>query len=218
MRYKVCFQSQTRSKINSSTSTYTERGEMGGSTPVYVVITILGIIAFSLSIAGERHRSTGTLRTDTVTNQTYCIYKTDAATGLAVVACLLLFAAQVTLMVVTRCLCCGPPLAPGGSRACTIILFIVMWISYFMAEACLIAAARDYAYYDGYRTAVYTSDTNAYSCATLRRALFVAGAIFTVSTTILNLLYYKCFTRASAKHIQQGGYPGNSNIGMATRG
>ncbi|XP_073035730.1 uncharacterized protein [Primulina eburnea] len=185
-----------------------------GSTHVYIVVAVLGIIAFSLSIAGERHRSSGTLRTDPITNQTYCVYKTDAVTGLGIVACLLLFAAQVTLMVVTRCLCCGTPLAPGGSRACTIILFIVMWISYFIAEACLIAAARDYSLYDGYRTAAYS---NGYSCSTLRRGLFVAGAIFTVSTTILNLLYYMCFTRASVKHIQQGNYPANSNIGMTTR-
>ncbi|KZV14461.1 hypothetical protein F511_42705 [Dorcoceras hygrometricum] len=118
------------------------------------------------------------------------------------------------LMVVTRCLCCGS-LAPGGSRAFAIILFIVMWISYFIAEACLIAAAKDYSHYDGYRTPNYT---NGYSCASLRRWLFVAGAIFTISTMILNILYYMCFTRAAVKHIQQGNYPANSNIGMTARG
>lgn len=58
---------------------------------------------------------------------TMCKYTTDIATGLAAGAFLFLFVAQMLVMSVTRCLCCGPAHKPGASRTCAVIFFILSW-------------------------------------------------------------------------------------------
>ncbi|XP_073148236.1 uncharacterized protein [Henckelia pumila] len=183
-----------------------------GSTLVYILIIVFGIVAFGLSIAGERRPSTGTLNTD-LSDDTYCVYETDAASGYGIGACLLLLCLQVVLMVVTGCLCCGRPLARGGSRACTIVFFVISWISFSIAEASLIAAARDNSFHDRYGRPTYAKGI---SCSKLRKVQFQDGAIFAVSTTILNVFYYMCFTQASRKRIDQQSTdrPVNSTIAM----
>lgn len=56
-----------------------------------------------------------------------CLYTTDIATGLAAGAFLFLLMAQTFLMIITRCLCCGPTAKPGGARTLAFILFIFSW-------------------------------------------------------------------------------------------
>jgi hypothetical protein len=56
-----------------------------------------------------------------------CKYTTDIATGLAAGAFLFLFVAQMFIMSVTRCLCCGRGYKPGASRTFAFILFIFSW-------------------------------------------------------------------------------------------
>lgn len=69
----------------------------------------------------------GTLRKDDATNQTYCVYHSDVATGYGVGAFLFLLSSESLLMGVTKCMCFGRPLVPGGNRAWTIIYFISSW-------------------------------------------------------------------------------------------
>ena len=57
----------------------------------------------------------------------YCRYDSDIATGLGVGSFFLLVVSQVTVMIVTRCLCCGKPMRPSGSRSWAICLFITSW-------------------------------------------------------------------------------------------
>lgn len=70
----------------------------------------------------------GSIVTDRVNaNATYCVYDSDIATGYGVGSFLFLLSAQSVLMAVTKCMCFGRPLAPGGSRAWSIIYFAGSW-------------------------------------------------------------------------------------------
>lgn len=60
-------------------------------------------------------------------NATYCVYSSDVATGYGVGAFLFLLSSESLLMGVTKCMCFGRPLAPGGNRAWTIIYFMSSW-------------------------------------------------------------------------------------------
>lgn len=69
----------------------------------------------------------GELHTDVATNQTYCVYHSDVATGYGVGAFLFLLSSESLIMGVTKCMCLGRPLTPGGNRAWTIIYFLASW-------------------------------------------------------------------------------------------
>lgn len=68
----------------------------------------------------------GTIVTDTF-NASYCVYDSDVATGYGVGSFLFLLSSQSLLMGVTKCMCFGKPLAPGGNRAWSIIYFASSW-------------------------------------------------------------------------------------------
>ncbi|KAL3578495.1 hypothetical protein D5086_019999 [Populus alba] len=113
-------------------------GEGKGSTLVHLLVVVLCLVAFGFAIAAERRRSTGHIEKD-ATNATYCVYNSDVATGYGVGAFLFLLSSESLLMGVTRCMCFGRSLAPGGDRAWSIIYFVSSWATFLVAEACLIA-------------------------------------------------------------------------------
>ncbi|KAL9262479.1 hypothetical protein AKJ16_DCAP22250 [Drosera capensis] len=161
---------------------------------VLVVVFILDLIAFALAVAAEQHRSKASLATDS-SSQKYCVYTTDIATGYGAGSFLLLLASQLLIMVSSRCLCCGRGLRPSGSRTWAIVLFIICWITFFIAEVCLLAGSAKNAYHTKYRT--YISSTSPPSCQILRKGVFGAGAAFIVFTGIISELYYVSHSKAS---------------------
>ena len=72
----------------------------------------------------------GNVILDESTNSTYCSYSSDVATGYGVGGFLFLLSSESLLMGVTKCMCFGRPLAPGNSRAWTIIYFFLSWWGY----------------------------------------------------------------------------------------
>ncbi|KAL2519064.1 Protein of unknown function (DUF1218) [Abeliophyllum distichum] len=188
-------------------------GEGKGSTLVHLLILVLSLTAFGFSIAAERRRSTGTLHKDDFTNRTYCIYESDVATGYGVGAFLFLLSSESLLMGVTKCMCFGRPLAPGGNRAWTIIYFVSSWMTFLVAEACLIAGAKNNAYHTKYRNMIYADN---FSCDALRKGVFISGAVFVVATMILNVYYYMYFTKATTQPAQKTSRAA-STVGMAGR-
>ncbi|CAA0818586.1 Protein of unknown function (DUF1218 [Striga hermonthica] len=102
-------------------------GEEKGSSLVHLLVIVLSLTAFGFAIAAERRRSVGTLHTDEITNRTYCVYNSDVATGYGVGAFLFLLSSESLLIGVTKCMCFGRPLAPGGNRAWAIIYFLSSW-------------------------------------------------------------------------------------------
>ena len=145
------------------------------STVILVVVLIFDVIAFGLAVAAEQRRSTAQVVPDSENDYKYCVYDSDISTGLGVGALLFLFASQAIIMVASRCFCCGKALNPGGSRAWAVILFITCWVTFLIAEICLLAGSVRNAYHTKYRT-IFSEDPP--SCETLRKGVFGAGAAF----------------------------------------
>ncbi|XP_040990074.1 uncharacterized protein LOC121237413 [Juglans microcarpa x Juglans regia] len=159
---------------------------------ILITVFIFDIIAFGLAIGAEQRRSTATVSLDSEANYRYCVYDSDISTGFGVGALLFLMASQVLIMVASRCFCCGKPLSPGGSRAWAIVLFIVCWLFFLIAEICLLAGSVRNAYHTKY--AIAAADPP--SCSTLRKGVFGAGAAFVFFTSIVSELYYVCYSNA----------------------
>ncbi|CAH8260598.1 unnamed protein product [Arabidopsis lyrata] len=161
---------------------------------VVIIVFILDLIAVGLAIAAEQRRSVGKVETDREKQYEYCVYGTDIATSYGAGAFVLLFVSQVLIMVASRCFCCGKSLNPGGSRACAIILFLICWVFFLIAEMCLLAASIRNAYHTQYRKMWNVEDPP--SCEVIRKGVFAAGAAFTLFTAIVSQFYYVCYSRA----------------------
>ncbi|KAA8515292.1 hypothetical protein F0562_018478 [Nyssa sinensis] len=160
------------------------------STLLLVVVFIFDLTAFALAVAAEQRRASASWYEDQ--NSTYCVYESDIATGLGVGSLLFLMASQILITVASRCLCCGRALRPGSSRAMAIALFITCWVTFIIAEVCLLAGSVKNAYHTKYRTIVSNP-----SCETLRKGVFGAGAAFIVFTGIVSELYYVSYSKSN---------------------
>ncbi|GAB2277933.1 hypothetical protein Dimus_012632 [Dionaea muscipula] len=169
-----------------------------------ITVFILDLMAFGLAIAAERRRSTAKIVNDPDMDYNYCFYDSDIATGYGVGAFLFLAASQVLIMTASRCFCCGKTLNPGGSRACAVILFMICWLTFLVAELCLFAGSIRNAYHTRYRT--FYGD-HPPSCQTLRKGVFASGAAFILFTGIVSEFYYISYSKA------KGGY--GSYVGEA---
>ncbi|KAL9232287.1 hypothetical protein vseg_007413 [Gypsophila vaccaria] len=167
-----------------------------GSTLLHLLVILLSLIAFGFSVAAERRRSHGTVEHDIRTNTTYCSYSSDIATGYGVGGFLFLLSSESLLMGVTKCMCFGRPLTPGNSRAWTIIYFLSSWLTFLVAEACLIAGATKNAYHTGYLYGQH------FSCESLRKGVFIAGAIFVLMNMVINIYYYMYFAKATSSQTE----------------
>ncbi|XP_028075131.1 uncharacterized protein LOC114277429 [Camellia sinensis] len=167
------------------------------STLLLVVVCVFDVIAFALAVAAEHRRAKASYYSDA--NGSYCVYDSDYATGLGVGSLLLLMASQVIIMLVTRCLCCGTALRPGRSRVWAITLFITCWVTFFIAEVCLLAGSVRNAYHTRYRSVLSNHPP---SCATLRKGVFGAGAAFIVFTGIVSELFYVYYSEANNEGFQ----------------
>ncbi|KAF1881844.1 hypothetical protein Lal_00042559 [Lupinus albus] len=87
---------------------------------------------------------------------------------------------QILIMVASRCFCCGKPLNPGGSSACAVFLFLISWVFFLIAEACLLA---------GSCKTYYNLETPP-SCEMVRKGTFAAGAASIFFTAIISQFYY----------------------------
>ncbi|GMH05429.1 hypothetical protein Nepgr_007269 [Nepenthes gracilis] len=178
------------------------------STLVLAVVFVLDVIAFALAIAAEQRRSSAKLAIDK-SNMNYCVYSSDRATGLGMGSFLFLLASQLLIMVASRCLCCGRGLRYGISRTWAIVLFIICWVTFIIAEVCLLAGSARNAYHTKYRTLI---SSNPPSCQTLRKGVFGAGAAFIVFTGIISELYYVNYSKASISSMSP--YDGDTGVRM----
>ncbi|XP_058083427.1 uncharacterized protein LOC131231299 [Magnolia sinica] len=178
-----------------------------------IVVFVVNLIAFALAIAAEQRRSTAKVVPDSEQNYDYCVYDSDIATGLGVGSFLFLLASQAIIMIASKCFCCGRGLKPGGSRALAIILFIICWVTFLIAEACLLAGSVRNAYHTKYRTILPVGEPP--SCQTLRKGVFGAGAAFIFFTAIVSEFYYVSYSKAK----DSGSLPPygrDTGVGMGT--
>ncbi|KAJ6841612.1 uncharacterized protein M6B38_305865 [Iris pallida] len=177
---------------------------------VLATVFVFDLIAFALAVAAEQRRSTASVVPDSEKNYTYCVYDSDIATGYGVGAFLFLMVSQVLIMVASKCFCCGRSLQPAGSRALALLLFLCSWVTFIIAESCLLAGSVENAYHTRYRT-LFIDDPP--SCQTLRKGVFGAAAAFVFFTAILSELYYFSFTKAKDDGLPS--YGKDSTVGLA---
>lgn len=85
-------------------------------------------------------------------------------------------------------------------------------MTFLIAESCAIAGAAKNAYHTKYRDSVYAHN---WTCESLRKGVFVAGAVFVVSTMVLNVYYYMYLTKATSQAARKGATKAGGNVGMA---
>ncbi|WVZ87690.1 hypothetical protein U9M48_034290 [Paspalum notatum var. saurae] len=161
---------------------------------VIAVVLVLDILAFVLAIGAERRRSYAHVNVDN-SGRGYCVYSSDASTAYGVSALLLLLAAQAVAMAASRCFCCGRALSPGRWRAFSGICFIICWVTFVIAELCLLAGSVRNAYHTKYISWTSSRDQPP-NCAMLRKGVFAAGAAFTFLTALFTELHYLFYARA----------------------
>ncbi|XP_078427409.1 uncharacterized protein LOC144699939 [Wolffia australiana] len=177
---------------------------------VILTILVFDLIAFALAVVAERRRSSATVVPDSEKNYSYCVYDSDISTGLGVGALLFLLLSQLILMAASRCHCCGRALRAGGARACSLLFFILCWLTFLIAAACLLAGSVRNAYHTRYRTIF--DPTEPPSCETLRRGVFAAGAAFVFFTAIFSEIYVLLYSKARG----DGAAPYKSGVGMSS--
>ncbi|KAG6626910.1 hypothetical protein I3843_15G077200 [Carya illinoinensis] len=179
-----------------------------GSPLVYTLLVVLSILAFGFAFAARGRKFTSRVVEDPRTDSTYCLYDPDVATFYGVAAFLFLLSSQSLLMSVTRCMCFARTLPRTfGKRAWPTIYLVSSWVTFLVAEACLIAGAFRNAYHTKYWSTISVQDI---SCVTLRQGVFLAGALFAVATMINNVYYYLYFSMATTAQVSNkynGAYP-----------
>ncbi|KAJ4742008.1 fiber (DUF1218) [Rhynchospora pubera] len=173
-----------------------------------VGVALLDLLAFILAIVAEQRRSKATVQQDPNNGDLYCSYDADVSTSYGIVALVFLLLSQAIIMVLSRCFCCGRPLPPGKHRAWSGICFIACWITFVIAEICLLAASVRNA-----RHTKYFVQDGQLSCETLRKGVFAAAAAFIFFTAILSELHYLLYSKA------KDNFPGSSqghSIGMTS--
>lgn len=179
---------------------------MGVSVPILAISISLHLIAFVLAVGAERRRSTATVKPDEYDEKTYCAYDTDASTVYGLAAFGLLLIAQVLIHGVTKCLCFGRGMMGGSYTTRAVVFFILSWVTFLAAEACLVAGSARNAYHTKYR-AIFKIEH--LSCASLRRGVFAAGAALTLIAMTASTLYYWMHSKADT-----GGWQKHQNEGV----
>ncbi|KAI3730602.1 hypothetical protein L1987_61774 [Smallanthus sonchifolius] len=178
---------------------------MAVSISVLVAVVSLHLMAFVLAIGAERRRSTAKVTPDQYDDFNYCVYDSDASTAYGLSAFGLLLISQTVINGVTKCLCFGKGLVRGFSRTMAVFFFILSWVSFLGAEACLLAGSAKNAYHTKYRT-IYGGDD--LSCETLRKGVFAGGAALTFISMVASIVYYLVHLKADTdgwqKHENEG--------------
>lgn len=83
-------------------------------------------------------------------------------------------------------------------------------VTFFIAEACLLAGSVRNAYHTKYRT-IFVN--NPPSCETVRKGVFAAGAAFIVVTGMISEFYYISYSKARGSFEPYGG---EASVGLGT--
>lgn len=87
-------------------------------------------------------------------------------------------------------------------------LCVCVRITFFIAEACLLAGSVRNGYHTKYRT-IFNEEPP--SCETVRKGVFAAGAAFVFFTGIVSQFYYASYSKARGAFQPYGG---EANVGM----
>ncbi|XP_047068145.1 uncharacterized protein LOC124676107 [Lolium rigidum] len=180
------------------------------SIVIITLVLILDLLAFVLAIGAERRRSMAYVNVDDV-GRAYCVYSTDASTWYGVGALSLLLAGQALAMAASRCFCCGRALSPGRWRAFSGVCFGICWLTFVIAELCLLAGSVRNAYHTKYSGYFINGPPH---CHMLRKGVFAAGAAFTFLTALFTELHYIFYSKARSAAAATPPIIHGSGIGM----
>ncbi|XP_031110620.1 uncharacterized protein LOC116014804 [Ipomoea triloba] len=166
-----------------------------------ISVFVVDLIAFGLAVAAELKRNTAQIHINTEYTYSYCVYDSDIATGFGVGAFLFLMATQFLIMVASRCFCCGRALIPGPSRTCALLLFIISWVTFFIASGFLLVGSVRNSHHTTDRVSFLLEDIP-FSCETLRKGVFAGGAAFILFTAIISEFYYVSYSEARLLEVQ----------------
>ncbi|CAM0901733.1 unnamed protein product [Alopecurus aequalis] len=166
------------------------------SIAVILLVLILDALAFLLAVGAERRRSTAVVAHDGAGGG-YCVYRTDAdaSTWYGVAALALLLLGQALAMAASRCFCCGRALSPGRWRTFSGVCFVLCWLTFVIAELCLLAGSVRNAYHTKYSRYFVNGPPH---CEMLRKGVFAAGAAFAFLTALFVELHYIFYSKARA--------------------
>ncbi|KAL5726538.1 hypothetical protein ACHQM5_009576 [Ranunculus cassubicifolius] len=179
---------------------------MAVSLWILAIISSFHLLAIVFAIGAESRRSTSKVVPDKYDERTLCVYDSDASTMYGLTAFGLLLLSQILVHGVTRCLCFGRGLTAGSSKNVAIFFFVVSWLGFLGAEACLLAGSAKNAYHTKYRGYFGAQDI---SCSTLRKGVFSAGAALSFVSLVGSLVYYWAHSRADT-----GGWQKHTNEGV----
>ncbi|KAJ6752093.1 hypothetical protein OIU85_002512 [Salix viminalis] len=157
------------------------------STLVFMAIFATDFITFVLALEAEYMRSTAKVATDSDLNYRYCVYSSGIATKLGIIAFVLLLASQVFSMGASSYFRKG--MNYGGNRTSAVIPSIISWITFFIAEACLLGGSIKNAQQTKFRSILFANELH---CQTLSAGVFEAGAVFILITSIVSKMSYVC--------------------------
>ncbi|KAF6145876.1 hypothetical protein GIB67_028871 [Kingdonia uniflora] len=187
---------------------------MAISITVLAIVISLHLIAFVFAIGAEQRRSTGKVGPDKYDERTFCVYDSDASTLYGLTAFVLLLVSQALVNGVTKCLCFGrgDVISSGGGwrsgskKLAVVVFFVVSWLAFLGAEICLLAGSVRNAYHTKYRGYFGAHD---FSCASLRKGVFSAGAALCLVSLLGSILYYWAHNKADT-----GGWEKHKNEGL----
>jgi hypothetical protein len=130
--------------------------------------------------------------------------------ALGLTAALSLMIAQIIINVSTGCICCKRSPLPSSNWTVALICFVVSWFTFVIAFLLLLTGA---ALNDQHgEESVYFN----YYCYVVKPGVFAGGALLSLASVILGLIYYITLTSAKIANNQWGNpsVPNQGGIAM----
>ncbi|XP_043693947.1 protein MODIFYING WALL LIGNIN-2 [Telopea speciosissima] len=174
---------------------------------VCVAVCFLGVLAAALAFAAEATRIKGSQVQ--ATTQNTCTYPRSPALGLGLGAAVALMIAQVIINVAAGCICCRRnPESSNSNWTLALVYFVVSWFTFVIAFLLLLTGA---ALNDQHgEESMYSHDY----CYVVKPGVFAGGAILSLSSVTLGILYYLQLSSADNR-MQWGGPPYGNQEGIA---
>ncbi|KAG0596964.1 hypothetical protein M758_UG299400 [Ceratodon purpureus] len=181
------------------------------SIPVVGIAFLCDILAFGLACGAVARRSRAAPYYAEPGYLT-CGYTSDASTGLAATAFVFLLFGQVLITAVTSCFCCGKTHStPGLGRVCSILLLVISWVSFAIAEIFLLTGVVVNNIKTQGQVDIGVTTQDEVNCAQAKKFIFAVGAAFTFLTMAFSLVYYFMQAGAESKDQQWNSYRGEAD-------
>ncbi|XP_044469253.1 uncharacterized protein LOC123205160 [Mangifera indica] len=147
-------------------------------------VGFLGLLSAATGFGAEATRIKGS-EVD-ISNGTQCSYPRSPALGLGLTAAVSLMIAQITINVATGCICCRRGPHPSQSNwTIALVCFVVSWFTFVIAFLLLLtgAALNDQHGEEGMYFGTYY-------CYVVKPGVFAGGAVLSLASVALGILYY----------------------------